>query len=123
MPRRCRPTGACSVPGAGGVTVKSMRVTISPEAAEFTRAHGGALWVWVTRPRLCCTTAALYLHATTEPPEDGRAGFRLVPVVGLDLWFRAPVGPPPDTLEIALRGKRHSRLEAYWDGCLFALNA
>ena len=29
----------------------------------------------------------------------------------------------PDVLEIGLRGRRRPRVEAYWDGCLFALGA
>ena len=87
---------------------------VSPEATAFARAHGGALWVWAARPRLCCATAPLYLHAATDPPQDRKTGFRQVPAAGLDLWFCAPVGRPPDTLEIVLRGKRRSRLEAYW---------
>ncbi len=99
-----------------------MRVEISPEAAAFAQAHGGALWVWAVRPRLCCASAPSYLHVAAQPP-PGVARFRHIPATGLDLWFRAPAGPPPSTLEIALRGKRHPRLEAYWDGCLFALNA
>jgi hypothetical protein len=100
-----------------------MRVEISPEAAAFAQAHGGRLWVWVARPKLCCASAPAYMHAAAQPPHDGRPGFRCVPVAGLELWFRAPAGPLPGTLEIALRGRRHLRLEAYWDGCLFALNA
>jgi hypothetical protein len=100
-----------------------MRVVISPEAAQFARAHGGALWVWVARPRLCCASAPRYLRAAAQPPQEGTSGFRRVEADGLDLWFRAPAGPPPDDLEIVLRGKRQQRLEAYWDGCLFALNA
>jgi hypothetical protein len=42
-------------------------------------------------------------------------------VAGLELWFRALAGVHPDVLEIGVRGKRRPRVEAYWDGCLFAL--
>jgi hypothetical protein len=42
-------------------------------------------------------------------------------VAGLELWFRALAGVHPDVLEIVVRGKRRPRVEAYWDGCLFAL--
>ena len=34
---------------------------------------------------------------------------------------RAPAGRMPDILEIGVRGRRHPRVEAYWDGCSFAL--
>jgi hypothetical protein len=40
---------------------------------------------------------------------------------GLQVWFRAPAGRMPDVLEIGVRGRRHPRVEAYWDGCYFAL--
>ena len=100
-----------------------MRVEISPEAAAFARAHGGALWVWAARPRVCCASAPPWMHVAARPPQRGAQGFHPIPVHGLDLWFRAPAGRPPKVLQIALRGRRHPRLEAYWDGCLFALDA
>jgi hypothetical protein len=60
------------------------------------------------------------MHATTQAPR-GVSGFGRVLTAELELWFRAPVGTAPQTLEIGLRGRRHPRVEAYWDGCLFAL--
>jgi hypothetical protein len=102
-----------------GVT---MRVEASREVAEFVRVRGGRLWVWAAHPRMCCAGTPAYMHAATEPP-PGLTGFAPVPVEGLELWFRAPAGPGPDVLEIGLRGRRRPRVEAYWDGCLFALSA
>jgi hypothetical protein len=49
------------------------------------------------------------------------SGFSQVLSSGLDLWFRAPAGRLPDFLEIGLRGRRHPRVEAYWDGCSYVL--
>ena len=40
---------------------------------------------------------------------------------GLEVWFRAPAGRMPDVLEVGIRGRRHPRVEAYWDGCAYAL--
>jgi hypothetical protein len=99
-----------------------VRVQIGQEAAEFVAARGGSLWVWAARPRLCCAGTPAYMHAATGAPPD-LSGFTPIPVARLELWFRAPAGPHPDVLEIGLRGKRHPRVEAYWDGCLFALGA
>ena len=99
-----------------------MRVEASPEAADFVRARGGRLWVWAAHPRMCCAGTPAYMHAATEAP-PGLSGFAPVPAEGLELWFRAPAGPGPDVLEIGLRGRRRPRVEAYWDGCLFALGA
>ncbi len=61
-----------------------------------------------------------YMHAATAPP-PGLAGFSPVHADGLDLRFRAPAGRMPAVLEIGMRGRRHRRVEAYWDGCSFAL--
>lgn len=97
-----------------------MRVDVSAEAEEFVRGHGGQLWVWVARPWACCWGTPAYMHAATVQPQ-GLSGFSPVPSTGLDVWFRKPAGPEPDVLEIRMRGKRHPRVEAYWDGCIYAL--
>jgi hypothetical protein len=57
--------------------------------------------------------------ATTLPP--GLTGFVRVAAPGLELWFRELAGARPDLLEIALHGRRRPHVEAYWDGCLYAL--
>jgi hypothetical protein len=85
-----------------------MRVEASPEAVGFVAGHGGRLWVWSAHPRMCCSGTPAYMHAATEEPPD--------------LWFRARGDIVPDVLEIGLRGRRRPRIEAYWDGCLFALD-
>ena len=97
-----------------------MRVEVSPEAAEFVRGRGGQLWVWVARPAVCCWKSPFYMYAATTPPEDV-SEFSPVDTTSLDVWFRAPSGREPDVLEIGMRGKRRPRVEAYWDGCVYAL--
>jgi hypothetical protein len=98
----------------------AVRVDASPEAAEFVRRQGGQLWVWVARPWACCWGTPAYMHAATTPPGDV-SDFSPVPTTGMDVWFRAPAGREPDVLEIGMRGKRHPHVEAYWDGCVYAL--
>ena len=95
---------------------------VSQEAAELVAAQGGRLWVWAAHPRTCCAGTPAYMHAATGVP-PGLSGFTRIPVAGLELWFRALAGVHPDVLEIGVRGKRCPRVEAYWDGCLFALGA
>jgi hypothetical protein len=97
-----------------------MRIEVSPEAARFVSVRGGQLWVWSARPKVCCAGTPSYMHAATEEP-PGLSGFRRVRAAGLDVWFRAPAGRLPDVLDVALRGRRRPRVEAYWDGCLFPL--
>jgi hypothetical protein len=96
-----------------------MRVEVSPQAAEFVTQHGGRLWVWTERSSCCAPSPPIMRAATTQPTRA--AAFRRVPAEGLELWFSPPVGRVPDMLEIALRGKRKRKVEAYWDGCLLAM--
>jgi len=97
-----------------------LRIEIDPDAATFIRARGGRLWVWAARPRMCCNGTPAYMHAATEPP-PGVYGFLPVPGADVEVLFRAPGGRMPEFLEIALHGRRHPRVEAYWEGCLMAL--
>src|ERR1044071_181516 len=96
-----------------------MRVEISPETARAVGELGGRLWVWASRPRLCCWGTPAYMHAATEQPA-GLSGFRRVPLPaedGMEIWFRAPAGRVPDVLEMGLRGRRRPPGGAYRGGC------
>jgi hypothetical protein len=97
-----------------------VRVEVSLEAEEFVRGRGGQLWVWAAYPPMCCSGTPAYMHAATEPPRDP-GGFSPAHTDGLELWYRMPGGRRPEVLEIGLHGKRRPRVEAYWDGCLYAL--
>jgi hypothetical protein len=101
-----------------------MRVCISPAAAAFVGGHGGQLWVWAARPRLCCSATAWMRAATAAP--DGLSGFETVDVPGtgqpgLRVHVRPAAGQLPDVLEIDITGRRSPRVAAYWDGCLMAM--
>ena len=45
------------------------------------------------------------------------------PGAGLEPWFRAPAARILMFWRSAGGESRHPRVEAYWDGCLFALGA
>jgi len=98
----------------------AMRLEVSAEAGEYVRAQGGHLWVWAAHPRVCCWGSPAYLNTATEAPV-GLSGFDPTHSGDLAIWFRAPAGRQPDFLEIGMRGRRHPRVEAYWDGCAFVL--
>jgi hypothetical protein len=97
-------------------------IDISTSAAEFIGARGGRLWVWAARPRMCCASSPAWMRAATEPPA-GLSGFRLAtgPGAPVEVLYRSVGDRRPGTLEIDLRGRRHPRVEAYWDGCLMAM--
>jgi hypothetical protein len=75
-------------------------------------------------------TGALSLQT---PGPGGKSGFVLVPEDSIDLpptsvpgprlqlFFRPAGGMSPDVLEIAMRGRRHPKVAAYWDGCHMAM--
>lgn len=97
-----------------------MRVEVSAEAEEFVRGQGGQVWVWTGRPWACCWGTPTYMYAATTPPQD-LASFKAVHLAGLEVWYRIRGERQPDVLEIGLRGKRRPHVEAYWDGCIYAL--
>ena len=93
---------------------------MSTQAADFVRAHGGVLWVWASYPRLRCDGMVALMHASTEPP--GEIGnFRLLAAEDVHIWFRGPGGREPEVVEIGLEGRRRPHIEAYWDGCKYAI--
>jgi hypothetical protein len=98
----------------------AVRVDVSAEAEDFVRGQGGKVWVWVARPWACCWGTPAFMYAATAPP-PGMSGFSPADSSELEVWFRAPAGRMPDVLEIEMRGRRHPRVEAYWDGCAYAL--
>lgn len=97
-----------------------MRVEVSPEAVGHILAAGGSLWVWAAYPKLCCSGTPAYMHASTTGPRSDLP-FRRLPHPDLAIWFRAPGGREPTVLEVGMRGRRDPKVEAYWDGCRFAL--
>jgi hypothetical protein len=97
-----------------------VRVEVSAEAEEFVRERGGQLWVWAARPWACCWGTPAYMYAATEPPRDPDR-FSPAHTAGLEVWYRIPGDRRPDVLEIGLHGKRRPHVEAYWDGCIYAL--
>jgi hypothetical protein len=100
--------------------VEKVRVKVSGEAADFVRARGGRVWVWAAHPRMCCSGAPAWMHATTRPPAD-LTGFIEVAGDNVQVWFRGAGDLRPDVLEIGLHGTRRPKVEAYWDGCLMAM--
>lgn len=97
-----------------------MRVEITDEAAAFALANGGTLWVWAAYPRLRCGGMQAWMRVATQEPV-GRSGFRPLAVGGVNVRFRRLGSREPEVLEIGLRGGRRPRVEAYWDGCRYAI--
>ncbi len=95
-----------------------MRIVASPGVVELVRTHGGRLFVW-TDPRRCCSGGVTYL-ATGPEPKGGRE-FGRFDAAGFELWFSSGNASPPDELHLAVKGLRKKRVEAYWNGCVYAI--
>jgi len=94
-----------------------MEVIAEPTVAAFAQEQGGRLYVWTRRLR-CCGKVT-FLEAASDPPPDRH--FRPIEVEGFELWFSAPGFEPPDELHLEVRGRRKPRVEAYWNGCVYAV--
>jgi hypothetical protein len=95
-----------------------VNVVASPEVGAFVLEHGGRLFVW-TEARRCCGGAMTFLSAGSLPKDDRT--FERVDAGTFELWFAAGRTARPDELRLELKGRRHQHVEAYWDGCVFAI--
>ena len=100
-------------------TLAVVRLVASSEAVAFIREHGGRLFVWPERTR-CCSGAAIRLKASVEPG-PGREFGPAHPNDQIELFFPLQLGQPPDELHLELHGRRHPRIDAYWNGCAWVL--
>jgi len=95
-----------------------MNVVVGPGVRELVRERGGRLFVWLERPR-CCGGGATYLSTGDERPAEPHR-FRRTYVDGFELSFDGGRLGDPEELHLELRGRRRMRVEAYWNGCVFA---
>ena len=95
-----------------------MKVVASREVGDLVCASGGELYVR-TDPHRCCSGSLTYLVTSAEP-ERGREYVRFE-AEGFGVSFSAGNRTPPDELHLALRGHRKKRVEAYWNGCVYAI--
>jgi hypothetical protein len=93
-----------------------MRVIASEEAVGFVRERGGRAFVWpleLEGPSL--GQGVFALEVATESPGADR-GFVRFAGEEIDILFDATVHGVPDELHLAIKGWRHKRLCAYWNG-------
>lgn len=77
------------------------------------------LFVWMKRRRPIRGALRLLL-TSTEPPPDALEWQRLETKGGF-LVFLPPGLHPPHELHLVVKGSRRRRVEAFWEGCAFAL--
>ena len=95
-----------------------MNVVLSdPDVVALIRERGGRLYVWTT-PQRCCGGGAIYLETGTEPVR-GRV-FHRAEAEGFELYVDFGRRRAPAEIVLEVRGLRKRRVEAYWEGCVFA---
>lgn len=95
-----------------------VQVEAPPEVEEAIRQRGGLVFVW-PRHHPGRMGGITTLRTSTDPPPEALEYHRID--VGRFLLFLSPrFQRLPSRLELGLRGRRR-RIEAYWDGCAFAV--
>lgn len=96
-----------------------MRVVTTPEARAFVQRRGGKLFVWPDRHR-CCRVSLTFLQTSTDPPPEAFDYVR-IDAEGFSVFTDPAIRRLPEELELQLRGRRRPHVEAYWDGCAYAI--
>lgn len=94
-----------------------MHVTATADAAECIRENGGQLFVWPVEHRSARLTLAM-LNASVDPPPR-TLDFLRVEAGEFLLFMHPAITTLPTELVVALRGRRHPHIEAYWDGLAY----
>jgi hypothetical protein len=104
---------------SGDVRTSKMIVVSKVGVADLVRENGGRIYVWTDSHR-CCSGNVTYLK-TGSAPEPGRRFVRC-DAKEFELWFDPGARPAPDELHLEVRrGLHKKRVEAYWNGCVFAI--
>ena len=109
-----------------------MKIVTSEKASAFIGERGGHVWVWLD-PRRGLVGSFVWLEAHCEPPRSSRRSsftrssrrphrFKTTGSDGLTVHYDWGRLDPPDELQFDVKGWRKAthRLEAYWNGCVFA---
>jgi hypothetical protein len=108
-----------------------MELKVGPGVAEHVQARGGRLWIWldphpglggVTTTFLLCATERPGATKTTRRLRSARRPHRFTTheAPGIDVSFDAGWMDPPEELHLELKRFPRTRVEAYWNGAIFA---
>jgi hypothetical protein len=109
-----------------------MKIVTTPAADAFIQERGGKVWVWLD-PRRGVVGSYVWLESYCEPPGASRRSnftrsskrphrFRVASGGAVEVHHDFGRLTPPDELHFDVKGipNKTKRLEAYWNGCVFA---
>lgn len=109
-----------------------MKIVTTERADAFIDERGGRVWVWLD-PHRGVIGSFVWLEAHCEPPRTSRETkftrssrrahrFRSHDAGRFELHYDWGPLDPPEELHFDVKGWRKGsrRLEAYWNGCVFA---
>jgi hypothetical protein len=108
-----------------------VRIVASEAAASHIREGGGRLWVWLDPHTWVGGTTYVYLQTALEPPGAGRRTRRLRAARrahrfhvfdgdGFEVHLEYGRWGAPEELHLELKRWPRPRVEAYWNGAVFA---
>jgi hypothetical protein len=106
------------VPTMGVVFAQTPRISATPLAEQYIRAHGGRLFIWPSHHRCCGGRLTLLETSTQRPPNRVFEG---IDGGGIAVFVDASLREKPEEIQLGLRGLRRKRIEAYWNGCAFVI--
>ena len=93
-------------------------VLSSPEVVPLIKQRGGRIYVR-TDPHRCCSGSLTYLVTETSPARDRE--YVKIDADGFELFLSSGHMDPPSELHLDVKGWRTKHVEAYWNGCAFAV--
>jgi hypothetical protein len=107
-----------------------VKIVASERARRYIVERGGRAWVWLD-PRRGLVGSYVWLEAHAEPPGASRRTsftrssrrshrFRVFEDDGVEVHADFGRLEPPEELHLDVRGWVNKRLEAYWNGSVFA---
>jgi hypothetical protein len=97
-----------------------MRVLATPEARQLIRDRGGMLFLRLRLHGAGLRTPLPTLAASTEPPGPEALDFQRFDANGF-VVFLPPGLRPPFEIQLKVRGWVRRRIQAFWNGSVFAL--
>ena len=108
-----------------------MKIVASADAAEFVKQRGGSLWVWLDPHTWVGGTVYTFLQCATERPGTTKATRRLraarrphryhaYDADGFTVQLAYGGLGEPQELHLELKRFPRRRVEAYWNGAVFA---